>query len=47
MVHTINDIRTQKAALTLSQETEAKTTTQFQSDIDRYKELRAAQAARH
>ena len=46
MVHTINDIRTQKAALTLSQEAEAKTQTQFQSDIDRYKELRAAQAAR-
>jgi hypothetical protein len=47
MVHTINDIRTQKAALTLSQEVEAKTQSQFQADIDRYKELRAAQAARH
>ena len=45
MVHTINDIRTQKAALTSSQEEEAKTQAQFQADIDRYKELRAAQAA--
>ncbi|MEJ0007749.1 MAG: hypothetical protein WDM77_15640 [Steroidobacteraceae bacterium] len=45
MVHTLNDIRTQKAALTLSQEQETKTQSQFQADIDRYKELRAAQAA--
>jgi Domain of unknown function (DUF4124) len=45
MVHTINDIRTQKAALNSSQEEEAKTQAQFQADIDRYKELRAAQAA--
>ena len=45
MVHTINDIRTQKAALSSSQEEEAKTQAQFQADIDRYKELRAAQAA--
>ncbi len=45
IVHTINDIRTQKATLSLSQETEAKTQVQFQADIDRYKELRAAQAA--
>lgn len=45
MVHTLNDIRTQKAALSLSQEQEAKTQSQFQADIDRYKELRAAQAA--
>jgi hypothetical protein len=45
MVHTINDIRTQKAALTTSQEEESKTQVQFQADIDRYKELRAAQAA--
>lgn len=45
MVHTINDIRTQKAALSSSQEEEAKTQAQFQSDIDRYKELRANQAA--
>ena len=45
MVHTLNDIRAQKAALTTSQEEEAKTQSQFQSDIDRYKELRAAQAA--
>ena len=47
MVHTINDIRTQKAALSLSLEAEAKTQAQFQSDIDRYRELRAAQAAVH
>jgi hypothetical protein len=45
MVHTLNDIRTQKAALSSSEEEEAKTQTQFQADIDRYKELRAAQAA--
>ena len=45
MVHTLNDIRAQKAALTTSQEEEAKTQSQFQSDIDRYRELRAAQAA--
>jgi Domain of unknown function (DUF4124) len=45
MVHTLNDIRTQRAALQTSQEEEAKTRLQFQSDIDRYKELRAAQAA--
>ncbi len=45
MVHTLNDIRSQKAALTTSQEEEAKTQSQFQADIDRYKELRAAQAA--
>lgn len=44
MVHTINDIRAQKAALTTSQEEEVKTQAQFQADIDRYKELRAAQA---
>ncbi|HTV77045.1 MAG TPA: DUF4124 domain-containing protein [Steroidobacteraceae bacterium] len=45
MVHTLNDIRTQKAALSSSQEEEVKTQAQFQADIDRYKELRAAQAA--
>jgi hypothetical protein len=45
MVHTLNDIRTQKSALNSSREEEAKTQTQFQADIDRYKELRAAQAA--
>jgi Domain of unknown function (DUF4124) len=44
MVHTINDIRAQKAALSTSQEEELKTQAQFQSDIDRFKELRAAQA---
>jgi Domain of unknown function (DUF4124) len=45
MVHTLNDIRAQKAALNTNLEDEAKTQAQFQSDIDRYKELRAAQAA--
>ena len=45
MVHTLNDIRAQKAALNTSQQEEAKTQAQFQTDIDRYKELRAAQAA--
>ena len=45
IVHTLNDIRAQKAALNTSLEEEAKTEAQFQSDIDRYKELRAAQAA--
>jgi hypothetical protein len=47
MVHTLNDIRAQKAALTTSREEEARTEAQFESDIDRYKELRAAQAAIH
>jgi hypothetical protein len=47
IVHTINDIRTQRAALSLSKEEEVKTQVQFQADIDRYKELRAAQAAVH
>jgi hypothetical protein len=47
IVHTLNDIRTQRAALSLSLEEEAKTQAQFQADIDRYKELRAAQAAVH
>jgi hypothetical protein len=45
MVHTLNDIRAQKTALNTSLEEEAKTQSQFQSDIDRYRELRAAQAA--
>jgi Domain of unknown function (DUF4124) len=45
MVHTLNDIRAQKVALNTSLDEEAKTQSQFQSDIDRYKELRAAQAA--
>ena len=45
MVHTLNDIRTQRAALTTSKEEEVKTQSQFQADIDRYRELRAAQAA--
>jgi hypothetical protein len=45
MVHTLNDIRAQKTALNSSLEEEAKTQAQFQSDIDRYRELRAAQAA--
>jgi hypothetical protein len=47
MVHTINDMRTQKAALNSSQDEETKTQVQFQADIDRYKELRAAQAVAH
>src|ERR1700722_433954 len=47
MVHTLNDIRAQKAALNSSLDEEAKTQSQFQADIDRYKELRAAQAAVH
>jgi Domain of unknown function (DUF4124) len=47
MVHTLNDIRSQKAALTTSRDEEARTEAQFESDIDRYKELRAAQAAVH
>jgi hypothetical protein len=45
MVHTLNDIRTQKAALNTSQEEETQIQAQFRTDIDRYKELRAAQAA--
>jgi hypothetical protein len=47
MVHTLNDIRAQKAALSTSQDEEARTEAQFASDIDRYKELRAAQTAIH
>jgi hypothetical protein len=47
MVHTLNDIRAQKAALTTSRDEEARTEAQFESDIDRYKELRAAQTAIH
>ena len=45
MVHTMNDIRAQKAALAVSLEDQEKTQAQFQSDIDRYRELRSAQAA--
>jgi hypothetical protein len=45
MVHTLNDIRAQKAALTTNKDEETRTEAQFESDIDRYKELRAAQAA--
>jgi Domain of unknown function (DUF4124) len=45
MVHTLNDIRAQKAALITNQQDEVKTGAQFQADIDRYKELRAAQTA--
>ena len=45
MVHTLNDIRTQRAALSTSQLNETSVRQQFQSDIDRYKELRAALAA--
>lgn len=44
MVHTLNDVRAQKTALNSSHEEEVKTQAQFQTDIDRYKELRAAQA---
>jgi Domain of unknown function (DUF4124) len=47
MVHTLNDMHAQKAGLATSQEEEAKTQAQFQADIDRYKELRAAQMALH
>jgi Domain of unknown function (DUF4124) len=45
MVHTINDIRSQRAALNTGKDEEMKTQAQFQADIDRYKELRAEQAA--
>ena len=45
MVHTMNDIKTQRAALTTNQQDEVSVRQQFQSDIDRYKELRAAQVA--
>lgn len=45
MVHTINDIRSQRAALNSGKEEESKTQAQFQADIDRYKQLRADQAA--
>jgi hypothetical protein len=45
MVHTINDIRSQRAALNSGKDEEVKTLAQFQADIDRYKELRAEQTA--
>jgi hypothetical protein len=45
MVHTINDIRSQRAALNSGKEEETKTEAQFQADIDRFKELRPDQAA--
>jgi hypothetical protein len=47
MVHTLNDIRAQKAALSTNKDEETRTEAQFESDIDRYKELRAAQEAIH
>ncbi len=43
IVHTTNDIRTQRAALAASQQDETTVREQFQADIDRYKELRAEQ----
>jgi len=46
IVHTTNDIRTQRAALATNQQDEDNVRQQFQADIDRYKELRAAQTPR-
>ena len=40
IVHTTNDIRTQREALVTSQTDESNVRQQFQADIDRYKELR-------
>jgi hypothetical protein len=45
MVHTLNDIRTQRAAVSASEQDEVNMRQQFQADIERYRELRAAQGA--
>jgi Domain of unknown function (DUF4124) len=39
LVHTVNEMRTQTSALATSQEEEAKVRAQFQTDIERYREL--------
>jgi hypothetical protein len=41
LVHTLNELRTQKNALSVKTEEETSTKAQFQADIERYRELRA------
>ena len=45
LVHTLNELRTQKNALNVKTEEETNLKSQFQSDIERYRELRAKTAA--
>jgi hypothetical protein len=45
LVHTLNELRTQKNALNLKTEEETTLKAQFQGDIERYRELRAKTAA--
>ena len=46
MARAINDLRVQRNAIAAKDQEEAATRAQFQSDIDRFRELHAAQAAR-
>ncbi len=46
LVHTLNEIRGQRDALAAREREEQEIRTQFQSDIDRYRELRAAAEVR-
>jgi len=45
IVHTLNEIRTQHHELAAKDQEESEMRTQFQADIERYRELRAAAAA--
>jgi len=45
LVHTLNELRTQKNALTVKTEEETTLKAQFQADIERYRELRAKTAS--
>ena len=45
LVHTLNELRTQKNALNAKTEEETNLKAQFQTDIERYRELRAKTAA--
>jgi len=45
LVRTLNEIRTQRNALAARDEQESAVRTEFQADIDRYRELRAASTA--
>jgi Domain of unknown function (DUF4124) len=43
LVHTLNELHTQRSQLTTKSEEESSTKAQFQADIERYRELHAAQ----
>ena len=45
LVHTLNELRTQKNSLTVKTEEETALKAQFQADIERYRELRAKTAS--